>query len=214
MGGEPAVGGTKTVDIDRIFALKPDLVIASREENTKEQVEALAEHLPVFVVDVNSYVDALRAVRDLGELTGRPEQAAALADCVDGAFYKLQPLAPPVTTAYLVWREPHMAVGGNTYIDSLMRRCGLANVCPAGDKRYPQIALAELARLSPRLVLLGSEPYPFDHADADEIRAVLPEAHVLLVDGEMFAWYGARMREAAGYLARLTGQIRRELTGD
>lgn len=202
----PTVGGTKSVSIDRVLELRPDLVIAEKEENRREDVERLAAHAPVFVVDVMSFDDALRAIRDLGEPVARDDEARMLASQIEERFDAL-PRAQSRRVAYLIWRRPYRAVGRDTYIDSLLGRCGLVNVCAEMAGRYPTIALDELRQMSPELVLLSSEPFPFVAEHVAELATKLPESTIRLVDGEMFGWYGSRMLPAADYLRRFLDEL-------
>ena len=197
------VGGTRSIRLDAVASLEPDLIIAAKEENPRDVVETLAERFPVYVVDVNGVDDALHAIEDLGELLGAPARAAAMRRAVRVAFDRVHPLTPPVPAAFLIWCNPYMAAGRRTYVNALMQRCGLDNVCAALPERYPVLRGIPLADLNPRVILLGTEPFPFDQSHADELRRAVPSAAVRLVDGEMFAWYGARTIKAAPYLADL-----------
>jgi len=203
----PVVGGTKTLSIETIAALAPDLIIAAKEENDRAQVESLMERHPVFVVDVNDFDEALRAVRDVGEVTGARESAAGLVKRINLAFEDLSPLEPAVDVVYLVWGDPPMAAGRGTYIDALLQRCGLRNVCANLEGRYPKVGVEQIATLAPQAVLLSSEPFPFTEAHVAEWGEKIPAATIFLVDGEMFAWYGARMIDAGPYLAAILRRL-------
>lgn len=69
------IGGTKEIKLDRIHSLKPDLIIAEKEENTKKIVETLEKHYPTFVFEIQSINDSLRMIEDLGKLVGKQEKA-------------------------------------------------------------------------------------------------------------------------------------------
>lgn len=199
------VGGTKDVLVERVRALRPDLVLANREENVREQVEAIEAFAPVFVTDVATVEDALAMIRDVGRLVGRAERAEALGAEIEAGFAALGE-AQPVRTAYLIWRRPYMSVGGDTFIHDVMRRAGLRNVF--GERtRYPEVTPEDIAAARPDVILLSSEPYPFAEKHAAEIAAEVPGVPVRLVDGELFSWYGSRMRAAPPYLARLRAQL-------
>ena len=199
------VGGTKDVRVDRVRALAPDLVIANREENVREQVEAIATFAPVWVSDVADVAGALAMVRDVGRLCDRSAQADALADEIAAGFDAL-PTWPSVRTLYLIWRDPWMAVGHDTFISDVLRRGGLENA--TGDRdRYPSLSDAEVAALAPDVILLSSEPYPFADKHIAEVQALAPGAHVVLVDGEPFSWYGSRLRATPAALRDLRGRI-------
>ena len=79
---------------------------------------------------------------------------------------------------------------------------GLENIFTP-KTRYPEITLQQLLLSNCQLVLLSSEPYPFKQKHIDEIQQALPNARIILVDGEMFSWYGSRLLEAADYFKEL-----------
>jgi ABC-type Fe3+-hydroxamate transport system substrate-binding protein len=206
---KPRIGGTKAIDSARIDALQPDLIIANKEENDRQQVEALAARYPVWVSDVKTLSDALTMIRSVGALTGKEAEARDLANEIDARFSILP--APPKTSpaAYLIWYRPWMAAGSDTFIHQMLRYCGLDNVF--GDQgRYPQIDTSDLKALTsiPDLtILLSSEPYPFRQRHIEEIKQTLPHAKALLVDGELFSWYGSRLLDAPAYFRQLPGRI-------
>ena len=199
------VGGTKDVRLDRVRALAPDLVIANREENVREQVEALAADTEVLVTDVADVSGALGMIRDVGAAVGRTATADALADEIATGFDALDP-GRPLRAVYLIWRDPWMTVGGDTFIHSVMARAGLVNAF--GERtRYPAVTPAEIAAVQPDVLLLASEPYPFADKHVEEARRLAPSARVALVDGEVFSWYGSRMRAAPDALRALRTRL-------
>ncbi len=195
MQSVPAIGGTKNPDIAAILALKPDLVIAEKEENRREDVERLAEEVPVYVFDVHTIDDGVDMVRTLGELLGARTASHAMAERIATARELITPAQPTVPVLYLIWRKPWMAAAKSTYIDSVLTALGLNNVLRERS-RYPELDAAELSTIKPAWVLLSSEPYPFTEAHLAEVQALFPDAHVACVDGEWFSWYGARMQNA------------------
>ncbi|GAB5536172.1 MAG: helical backbone metal receptor [Rubricoccaceae bacterium] len=199
------VGGTKNVNLDRAAALQPDLVLANKEENVREDVNALAEIAPVYVTDVSTVTDALAMIRDVGALVGRTDRALELADSIEVGFNHLNPTRRQ-RAAYLIWRDPWMTVGGDTFISDVMAHAGLDNVY-ARDTRYPTVTPKDLRSRQPDVILLSSEPFPFREPHLDEVRALVPDADIALVDGEVFSWHGSRMRHAPASLRRM-----RELT--
>lgn len=192
------VGGTKQLDFATIEQLQPDLIIAEKEENRREDVERLSKRWPVFVTDVSNIESALRMIGTLGGLCDHIHEADQLVQEISSRWAMLQPATKSLRTAYLIWRKPYMAAGTGTYIHSVLQRCGFINAISAS--RYPELSLAELQQANPNLVLLSSEPYPFDERHIQELTVHLPQARFELVDGEMFSWYGARMLKAADYL--------------
>ncbi|NML23212.1 ABC transporter substrate-binding protein [Pseudoflavitalea sp. G-6-1-2] len=198
------VGGTKAIKPEIIQQLQPDLIIANKEENVREQVLELAAQYPVWVSDIHDLDTSLDMIRRVGEITFRTEQANAIADSIAAGFDELakQPDAPPIPAAYLIWRNPWMTVGGDTFISNMLARCGLTNVF-GQSKRYPAVSIEELQSSQCKLLLLSSEPYPFKQQHIDELQSHLPDTRILLVDGEMFSWYGSRLQYAPEYFRQL-----------
>lgn len=130
------VGGTKQINLDKILELSPDLIIAEREENTKEIVELLEQTFPVYVAEVQSITDAHRMIRDIGMITDRVVKAGSLSKSIDQAFQNL-PKINEVRAAYVIWRKPYMVVGKDTYINSILEKLGLVNPFASFSGRYP-----------------------------------------------------------------------------
>ncbi|MBX2905765.1 MAG: ABC transporter substrate-binding protein [Taibaiella sp.] len=193
------VGGTKSVHLEIIDELKPDLVIANKEENTQEQVEALAEKYPVWISDIRTLDEALQMILSVGELTGREGKAADIVSNIRSGMASLQ-TAQPLRVAYYIWRNPWMSVGGDTFISDMISRIGWTNVLE-NESRYPVVNPESLRGTGVQRVLLSSEPYPFKEQHIGEIKQALPNVEVTLVDGEMFSWYGSRLMHAPGYFS-------------
>ena len=185
------VGGTKNLKIDKIRELQPELILANKEENEQSQIEELAKEFPVWISDIRTLDDALEMMRSFGEITGKAERSAEIISRIESVFKNL-PKSPPIRTLYLIWREPYMSIGRDTFIHDMLTRSGLHNVC-ADSARYPLLSRDDLRALDPELVLLSSEPYPFKEKHILELQELLPNARIQLVDGEMYAWYGSRL---------------------
>lgn len=196
------VGGTKQLHTDKIKELQPDLIIANKEENLEEQVRELAHDYPVWVSDIKSIEDGLEMIRAVGELVDKEEQANSLARDIATGFEMLQQAGEKKRVIYFIWREPWMSVGGDTFISNVIETIGWENALKE-LVRYPEITLEESAAHKPDIILLSSEPYPFKEKHIEEVKAAIPGAEVLLVDGEMFSWYGSRMLKAIPYLSEL-----------
>lgn len=196
------IGGTKKLHLDKIKALEPDLIIANKEENDREQVEQLAQTIPVWTSDIANLEQALEMISEVGRITGKHPEARVICQRISQSFADLGILSKPRRSLYLIWREPYMAVGGDTFIHDMMQKAGLANVLES-EKRYPSLDLARMKALAPEWVLLSSEPYPFGEKHIEEIRKILPESQIKLVDGELFSWYGSRLLKTASYLSDL-----------
>ncbi|QYY44361.1 ABC transporter substrate-binding protein [Aneurinibacillus thermoaerophilus] len=203
------VGGTKQIKMDVIKELQPDLIIAEKEENPKEMVEALAERYPVYVTDVENYTDALRMIRDLGQITGTEDAAQHIITRIETNFASLKPTRD-VRVAYLIWQKPYMAAGNHTYIHSLLEKCGFVNVFRDFPGRYPTVMEADLREEAPDFIFLSSEPFPFKETHRNVFHEQFPDSVPLLVDGEMFSWYGVRMIKAALYFNTLIHTIEQQ----
>jgi len=196
------VGGTKALHRDRIAALQPDLILANKEENVKEQVEDLKDIAPVWISDIHTLDDALEMIRTVGVLTDKKDKAAVIAGRIAADFGGLESLLPARSALYLIWRKPWMTVGRDTFIHDILQRAGLTNSY-TDQERYPTISNEDIIARNPSLVLLSSEPYPFKQQHIQELQALLPAATIQLVDGELFSWYGSRLLHTAAYLKQL-----------
>lgn len=196
------VGGTKTVSIDAVRALKPDLIIANKEENVREQVEALSNLFPIWTSDIKDIDGALSMINSVARLTNRPARGAAIVSSVLSGLARLRNLEhKDIKVAYYIWRKPWMCAGSDTFISNILSAMGWENVVK--EPRYPEIPPNMLTERQVALVLLSSEPYPFSEKHIKEIEALLPQTRILLVDGEMFSWYGSRLVPAMSYLKEL-----------
>jgi len=200
------VGGTKQLNMEIIHQLQPDLIIANKEENTKEQVEELMKIYPVWTSDIATLDDAMMMITSIGQITGKPGEAATINERIITGFDSLVPLNADTKAVYLIWQKPYMAAGGDTFISNMMSYAGLNNIY-ADSPRYPETSIEELKEKKVSHVLLSSEPFPFTETHLEEISKHLPEAKVMLVDGEMFSWYGSRLVETSGYLKELMKSI-------
>ncbi len=199
------VGGTKQLDIEKIKALRPDLIIANKEENERSQVEELMAVCPVWISDINDLDSAVEMIERVGELTGTVGPATALGYAIKQQFEELSLPLLNLRVAYFIWRKPYMVAGKHTFIDAMLQKCGLVNVFEL--ERYPEIDAAMLVEAKPDVVFLSSEPYPFKQKHIDELNEIVPNAVIKLVDGEMFSWYGSRLLLAAGYFREVMGGI-------
>lgn len=196
------IGGTKSIDIEKVKTLSPDLVIANKEENVKEQIEALEAFSEVLVTDIKKPEDNLELISKLGELTNKRLTAIRLRQELQAALDSIPDYHDPLPAAYLIWKDPYMTIGADTYIHAIMKKCGLQNIY-SPKTRYPETTLLELKKLQPKVILLSSEPFPFKEKHIEEISAIIPETTIALVDGEAFSWYGTRLTKTAPYLSEL-----------
>ncbi|THU39936.1 cobalamin-binding protein [Niastella caeni] len=198
------VGGTKNIKANVIQELQPDLIIANKEENVKAQIDELAQQYPVWISDVNNLADALDMIEQIGTITGKRANALHLVSQITSAFTKLQTTNYKPQTGYLIWRNPYMTIGNDTFIHDMLARCGFKNLF-GNSTRYPAIDTWQLSQCD--LLLLSSEPFPFQQKHIDELQPHLPNTKIVLVDGEMFSWYGSRLLHAPAYFTSLLQSI-------
>lgn len=199
------IGGTKSVKVDRVMALKPTLVIANKEENTKEDVEALRKQgIEVWVSDLNTLNDVYAFIEKLGQQLGIAQRANEMNAQIQLGFHTLEKVQQK-KVLYLIWHDPIMSIGTDTFIHHLLSLCGYENVIEG--TRYPSITEEQLQKLAPDYIFLSSEPYPFKDKHISSYQKLVPQAKIVLVDGEMFSWYGSRLLHAPNYFNILKKQL-------
>jgi ABC-type Fe3+-hydroxamate transport system substrate-binding protein len=196
------IGGTKNFDFVKIKATQPDLVIGNKEENYEEGIAELSKSYPVWMSNITDLTEAVDMIRRVGTLTGTQQRADPLAAEIANSFTTLAAPNPLIPAAYFIWRKPYMVAASGTFIDDMLRRAGFSNVF-AHLGRYPEVTPEQLAKAAPAHVFLSSEPYPFKEKHLAEILEICPAAKVRLVDGELFSWYGSRLRLSAAYFQTL-----------
>ncbi len=195
----PSVGGTKDPDLAKIAALAPDLVILEKDENPKAVAEALTKlGIPWLALEVKTVRDCLAAWKSLGALLGAQAHAAARMAALKARLAPRPKRGPRTLT--LIWRDPWMSAGPDTYVADLARQAGFT---PIGPDRYPALSETELDALDPAVILLPTEPYRFNARHAAELRKRFPQARVELVDGQAMTWYLSRTEEGLAMLKAL-----------
>jgi ABC-type Fe3+-hydroxamate transport system substrate-binding protein len=200
------VGGTKRLNLNTIAALQPDLIIGNKEENERRQVEALSEHFPVWLSDVQTLEEALDMIGQVGKLVNREARALEIVGQIRTDFAGLSKSERTLGVAYFIWQEPLMVAAAHTFIHEMLQKAGFQNVF-ANKSRYPEITWHDLAHAQPDLIFLSSEPYPFQEKHFTTFQQVCPLAVVQIVDGELFSWYGSRLLQSAAYFRELQGQM-------
>ncbi|CAM3125215.1 cobalamin-binding protein [Chryseobacterium flavum] len=197
------IGGTKNINIEKIKALQPDLILANKEENMKDQVEALMNDFKVMVAHVETIEDNYYLLKSLGKLAGK-EERAQLFNLKIYEILNQAKLRTPVKAAYLIWNNPYMTVGSDTFIHKILTEIGFENIFK--DKtRYPVITTEDLKKAD--VIMLSSEPFPFKEKHIEELRAFYPEKKIMIVDGEAFSWYGTHIAKCEGYFKELLEDI-------
>jgi len=205
------VGGTKNVHIEKIKLLHPDIIIANKEENTKEIVDELSKIFAVWVTNICTLEDNNQMIADFGKLFDKRIEAQKWLDKINYAFQDFQQFVKNRAiqkVAYFIWAEPYMVAGKDTFINELLKINHFLNIYENREERYPEIIIQKMRiQGDPDLVLLSSEPFPFKDEHAFEIGRYTHHAKTIFVDGEMFSWYGSRLVKAFSYFKKLHQSI-------
>lgn len=217
----PKVGGTKTVNLDKLRRLAPTQAWVNVDENRLELVQTLRgsgiEPIVTHPLDpedhpalVDTLVDSLAAwpqVQREARAAGH-RLLARIAAALDATRPEGRPLR---RVLYLIWREPWMTVARDTYLSRMLARVNWQTWpdLAGGDRgaaRYPVVHGTEAWLADVDTVLLSSEPYAFGPDHLAEAQALCPKARVLLVDGEALSWYGPRVLQGLSLLRLLADE--------
>lgn len=187
----PIIGGTKNFRLDVIRQLKPDLIIGNKEENYEEGIAELEKEFPVWMSDIKSLDDAYTMMSSVGKMCDRDHESNQLIAGCQQAMKNVQN-SRSGRVIYLIWKNPWMVAGRNTFIDHMLLHLGYENLIV--EERYPTITEEEMVTLNPDYLFFSSEPYPFKEADVSVIQKKHSSIQCQIVDGELFSWYGSRLK--------------------
>ena len=197
------IGGTKNLNLEKIKNLNPDLIIANKEENEKLQVEELMKDFKVWVTAIETLEDNSRFLAELGTLLNKENTAKnfnqKISDIIKGI--KIQ---ESKKVCYLIWKNPYMTIGSDTFIHEILDKLGFENVFK-NEKRYPEISVEEMKNAD--FIFLSSEPFPFQQKHIDELQKELLNSKIVLVDGEAFSWYGTHLAKCGEYFFELVKSL-------
>lgn len=190
----PKVGGTKKIDIEKVKKLEPDLVLANKEENVKEQIEAIGKFTTVWLSDIITIPEMQEWIRIYAQITGNADKGKVMIHNIENILNGIKDKMKGKTVVYLIWKDPWMTVGHDTFIHSMLSHIGLKNLFEH-HSRYPVISPEEIVTLKPDYIFLSSEPFPFKEKDVLEWQKFFTESKVCHVRGELFSWYGSYLLE-------------------
>lgn len=198
------IGGPKNINIALILSKNPDLIIASKEENDKHQVESLMENSNVYVCDVKNFNDAITMIHDVGMITNKKEKAANIIKNIKNNFARLKISASKrKRVAYLIWENPYMTINKDTFIHNMLFLAGFDNVFADKKDRYSEISLQEIRTQNPDFIFLSTEPFLFTDVHVNQFKEAFPNTNIKRVDGEIFSWYGSHLIKVPDYFKHL-----------
>lgn len=205
------VGGTKNIKIATIKELKPDIIFCNKEENTKEIVEACQLIAPTHVSDIFTFDDSKELISEYGQILSCRKKAEKIIKELDTKFIDFNHFIKDTKkkkVAYFIWKKPWMVAANNTFINHFLELNNFKNIYD-NKSRYPEIELENIIKDgNPELILLSSEPYPFKKEHFNEIlKHSSSQSKIILVDGEMFSWYGTRLLKSFDYFKELHSRI-------
>jgi ABC-type Fe3+-hydroxamate transport system substrate-binding protein len=198
------IGGTKNININKIKNLNPDLIIANKEENLEKQIIELKKYSNVWVSNIKNLEENLDLILKLGEIFNKKSESESLIKKTKLAIKTLSNIKIKNNKSlYLIWKNPYMSVGIDTYIHDIITKIGLKNCILMN--RYPLVELSNFKNVD--YILLSSEPYPFKKKDIYQIRNELTDPKIILVDGKFFSWYGSRFSKSLDYLEEFISKL-------
>ena len=195
------VGGTKQINLEKIKALRPDIILCNKEENTKAIIESLADIAPIHISDIYNLKDCFELIKMYGEVFKVESKASAIINNIKNqreAFQNNIKTLPQLKVAYFIWRKPWMVAASDTFIDVMITESGFVNAFK-DEKRYPEINLEHPKLKEADLIFLSSEPFPFKENHIAELQSQFPKKTIRIVDGELFSWYGSRLQKSYTY---------------
>jgi ABC-type Fe3+-hydroxamate transport system substrate-binding protein len=213
----PKLGGTKNPQREAILQLAPDLLILNDEENRKEDFFWFVEQgLPVYVTGPRTIAEGITMIERLGVLLECETSSAPMVQTIREVYERVTSEAakqPRLRVFCPIWRKPWMAFNHDTYSDDMLWTCGGDNILRGKSERYFTVTLEEVEALAPQVVLLPSEPYPFEPKHFVHLKSLADTpagrgGHFYCVDGMALCWYGPRILDGLEQLSELFAYVR------
>ncbi len=199
------VGGTKHVKVQKIKDLQPDIILCNKEENSKEIIESLKDVAPIHISDIYNLEDCYELMAmygDVFEVQAKTEEIISDIEAQRETFQQKIQHKTKLKIAYFIWKKPWMVAASHTFIDSMINEAGFENAF-SDLERYPEIDLSHPSLQRADAIFLSSEPYPFKEEHVNELKSKFPEKKIIIVDGELFSWYGSRLKHSFPYFETL-----------
>lgn len=199
------VGGTKQIDVVIIKELHPDLIILNKEENTQEIYKSLENICPIYVSEIKTINDAFAWMKDIAGILNVSNIGEDIIQRIESekAEYESNNYSC-IKVAYLIWKDPYMTIGGDTFISQMLSSAGFENVFDDLE-RYPEVNIDTLEDAQLDILFLSSEPFPFKQKHVEQMKENGLKS--LVVDGELFSWYGSRMINSWKYFSKLRTRL-------
>jgi len=209
---KPHVGGPVNPNMEVIVSLMPDLVLATKSINRRETVNALDRiGLPVYVTDPHSVEEMVASVEHLGNALGVEKSAAMVAEDLRGRLSDLDRRlegAAPRRVLFVVWTDPLISIGRDTFIADALRRAGGRSVVDT-KAEWPHVSMEEIVRLQPEILVFASAHAGDTQRDIDELRtrpgwknlAAMQKGNIVVVS-DAINRPAPRMVDAIEHLAR------------
>ncbi|WP_456291075.1 cobalamin-binding protein [Paraburkholderia strydomiana] len=156
----PRVGDNKSLDLERIVALKPDLIVVWRHGNAQRQLDRLRElHIPLFFSEPHHLDDVAVSLTKLGELLGTSSTADAAAAAYRRDIARLRAQyadRPVVSVFYQVWDQPLMTLNGEHMVSDVIELCGGRNVFAKLQPLVPTVSTEAVLAANPQAIVTAA----------------------------------------------------------
>lgn len=206
----PHVGGTKDADLDKILALRPDLVVVDKDENPLELVQQLqAAGIEVLHSEIDTVADAADFLVELAERMGDRSAGERAANDIRGVLDEVG--GEPVPVWCPIWHEPWMTFDRTAYPHAMLDAVGLVNAFGDHDgPKYFEVDADAVLASGAAWTLLPTEPYPFHKRESAIDWTPLGRLGQCrrIIDGEALTWFGTRTASGLRTLAETAATLR------
>lgn len=163
------IGGYHGISLEKLLALKPDLVIAWKSGNQSEDLEQIKRlGIEVHLSNPTTINALAKELTKLGQLTGYVEQSQQVAEAFTNkltAIKRRYQNKQQLSGFYQLWAEPMMTVNNNTWINQLIEICQVSNVFAHNPTDYPQISIENVVIKKPQIIII-----PDEHAEQPQAK--------------------------------------------
>ncbi|MBI1745395.1 MAG: cobalamin-binding protein [Acidobacteria bacterium] len=158
------IGDLQNPNLEVIVSLRPDLVIATTSGNVKESIDKMAElNLAVYTLNASTLEEILRSIRDVGDITGTQQKAAAVVGDLRRRLLAVRQRGqgrPTPRVLYLIWHDPIVAPGGDSFITDGLRWAGGDSITADTKARSPRYSAEEIIAKQPEYIFVPKGENP------------------------------------------------------